>query len=119
MRIQQMIEEIRNRPDAGRIGMILSHVGLVRDSSRDGRQVSELTVIVDHARLQALIEKEKQASGIVDIRVEIEEGRPLTVGDEIMRLVVAGDIRENVIAVLERTLTAIKTEATRKTEIYV
>jgi molybdopterin synthase catalytic subunit len=38
------------------------------------------------------------------------------VGDDIMLLVVAGDIRENVIAVLNDTLNAIKTSVTNKTE---
>jgi molybdopterin synthase catalytic subunit len=35
-----------------------------------------------------------------------------------MLLVVAGDIRENVIAVLNDTLNAIKTSATSKTEFF-
>ena len=36
-----------------------------------------------------------------------------------MLLVVAGDIRENVIAVLNDTLNAIKTTVTKKTEVFV
>jgi molybdopterin synthase catalytic subunit len=35
-----------------------------------------------------------------------------------MFLVVAGDVRENVIAVLQDTLQAIKTKVTRKTEDF-
>jgi molybdopterin synthase catalytic subunit len=38
------------------------------------------------------------------------------VGDDIMHLMVAGDIRENVISVLSETLDAIKTKVTKKTE---
>jgi len=118
MRVQQLIEEIKQRPDAARIGMILSHVGIVRGASRDGRQVTGLTVAVDHERLRQIVESEKQSQGIIDIRVEIVENQPLSVGDEIMGLVVAGDIRDHVIPVLERTLQAIKETVTHKTEDY-
>ncbi|MFP4533219.1 MAG: molybdenum cofactor biosynthesis protein MoaE [Desulfobacterales bacterium] len=119
MDIQAIIDEIKMRPDADRIGMILSHTGIVRGSSRDGRAVSGLTVAVDHEKLEQIIEKEKRSPGILDIRVEIVENVPLSVGDEIMRLVVAGDIRDNVIPVLERTLTGVKETVTDKTEDFV
>jgi molybdopterin synthase catalytic subunit len=42
----------------------------------------------------------------------------LAVGEDVMLLVVAGDVRENVIAVLRDTLDAIKSEVTRKTEYF-
>ena len=119
MRLNEIIEEIKKGPNADRIGMILSHTGIVRGTSRDGRPVSGLTVAVDHEKLQQIINWEKQSPGIVDIRVEIEENVPLRIGDEIMRLVVAGDIRDNVIPVLERTLTAVKETVTDKTENYI
>ena len=57
-------------------------------------------------------------SGIVDIQVAIAADRYLSVGDDVMMLVVAGDVGENVIAVLKETLDAIKTTVTRKTEDF-
>lgn len=118
MDIQKMIDQIRQRPDFDQAGMVLLHNGVVRGTSRDGRRVSGLTVSVDHEKLSHIIEKEKQTPGILDIRVAINEGRPLSVGDDVMMLVVAGDIRETVIRVLERSLNAIKTTVTRKTEFF-
>jgi molybdopterin synthase catalytic subunit len=41
------------------------------------------------------------------------------VGDDVMVLVVAGDIRDTVIAVLERTLNAVKSTVTSKTEFFI
>jgi molybdopterin synthase catalytic subunit len=96
--------------------MLLCHCGVVRSTSRDGRKVKGLTVAVDHTGLQSLIADQKQKPGIVDIRVAIAHDRYLAVGDEVMHLVVAGDVRENVIAVLKETLEAIKLKITRKTE---
>lgn len=119
MQLNEMIDEIKQHPDADQIGMILSHTGIVRRSSRDGRSVSGLTVAVDHDQLNLIIDREKQVPGIVDIRVEMEENKPLAVGDEMMRLIVAGDTRDNVIPALERTLNAIKETVTHKAENFV
>ncbi len=55
---------------------------------------------------------------IVEILVEINENRPLAVGDDVMFIVVAGDIRENVIGALTDTLNAIKSSVTTKTEFF-
>ena len=52
----------------------------------------------------------------MDIKVEIAEDRDLAIGDDVMLLLVAGDIRENVIAVLTDTLNLIKGTVTQKTE---
>ena len=119
MDIQQMINRIRQRPDFDKAGMILAHNGVVRGTSRDGRKVSGLTVTVDHDKLAKILETERQTPGILDIVIEIAEDRHLSVGEDVMALVVAGDIRDTVIRVLERTLNKVKTTVTRKTEFFV
>ena len=118
MNAETLIAKIKNHPDYAEVGMILCHNGVVRKTSRDGRPVSGLSVTVDHQKLRAIIRKQKQRPGIIEIRVEIDENRPLSVGDDVMLLVVAGDIRENVIAVLQDTLNQIKTTVTSKTEFF-
>ncbi len=118
MNLIQMVDTIKKHPDYHRAGMILCHNGIVRGTSRDGRQVSGLTISVDHEKLQQVIERYKQQPGIIDILVEIDDNRHLAVGDDVMLLLVAGDIRENVISVLNDTLNAIKTSVTNKTEFF-
>ena len=54
----------------------------------------------------------------MEILVEIRGGH-LKVGDEVMYIVVAGDLRDHVIPVMEDTLNAIKKLATRKREHFV
>jgi molybdopterin synthase catalytic subunit len=119
MDVTHMIDTIKNHPAYQRAGMILCHNGVVRDTSRDGRKVSGLTLSVDHEKLRQVLETYKRKPGIVEILVEIAENRNLAVGDDVMLLVVAGDIRENVITVLNDTLNAIKTTVTQKTEFFV
>ena len=119
MNVARMIDKIKKHPDFDRVGMILCHNGVVRGTSRDGRRVSGLTITVDHDRLNQVINDHKNTPGIVEILVEIAENRNLSIGDDVMFLVVAGDVRDTVIAVLEDTLNAIKTTVTRKTEFFV
>ena len=49
---------------------------------------------------------------------QLAEDRDLAVGDDVMILIVAGDIRENVIAALADTLNLIKATVTEKTEYF-
>jgi len=119
MNILNLIEQIKKHPDYDKVGMILCHNGVVRGTSRDGRNVSGLRVTVDHERLQQIIHENKHRPGIVEILIEIAEEKDLAIGDDVMLLVVAGDIRENVISVLSDTLNAIKTTVTAKTEFFI
>lgn len=116
MNIANLLDEIKRHPDFAKVGMILCHNGVVRATARDGRKVKGLKVAVDHAKLKQIIIEQSQKPGIVDIQVDIVENKDLAVGDDIMHLIVAGDIRENVISVLADTLEAIKTSVTDKTE---
>ena len=118
MNINKIMQQIKNHPDFDKAGMVLCHNGVVRATSRDGRKVSGLRVSVDHQKLDHILSEQKQKPGILDIRVEIAENKELEVGDDVMLLLVAGDIRENVIAVLTDTLNLIKTTVTEKTEYY-
>jgi len=118
MSLTRLIDNIKKLPDYHQAGMILCHNGVVRSTSRDGRKVSGLTISVDHAKLEQVIESNKKTPGIVEIIVEINENRKLSIGDDVMFLVVAGDIRENVIQVLTDTLNAIKSTVTHKTEFF-
>ena len=118
MDINKMMQEIKSHPDFDSVGMVLCHNGVVRATSRDGRKVKGLRVAADHEKLHRILAEQRQKPGILDIRVEIAEDRYLSVGDDVMLLLVAGDIRENVIAVLTETLNLIKSTVTSKTEYY-
>lgn len=118
MNLAVLIEKIKKHPDYEKVGMILCHNGVVRGASRNGRKVSGLKIAVDHEKLKKIIDENKKRPGIVEILVEIEENEELSVGEDVMFLVVAGDIRDNVIMTLNDTLNAIKTTVTKKTEFY-
>lgn len=118
MDFNTFLEQIKRRPDYEKVGMVLCHQGVVRATSRDGKPVRGLRVRVDYEELDQVIETFKERPGIVDILVQINADVDLMVGDDVMGLVVAGDIRENVIATMTDTLNAIKTKVTKKTEYF-
>jgi len=113
-----MINKIKSHPRYPEVGMIVCHTGVVRGTSRNGQPVSALEVKVDRDRLKEVIAGYKQKPGIVDIMVETNQGT-LRVGDDIMAVVVAGDIRENVFPVLQEVVDTIKKDVAKKKEHFV
>ncbi|MBU2627182.1 MAG: molybdenum cofactor biosynthesis protein MoaE, partial [Proteobacteria bacterium] len=104
--------------DFHKAGMILCHNGVVRGTSREGEEVTGLEIVVDHDRLVQIITEQKKRPGIIEILIHINEGKPLAVGDDVMFLAVAGNIRENVISTLTDTLNQVKTQVTSKKQYF-
>ncbi|MDD5723191.1 MAG: molybdenum cofactor biosynthesis protein MoaE [Syntrophales bacterium] len=115
MDLAKMIQEVKDHPDYKKAGMILCHNGVVRNTSRDGKPVSELVVKADRDRLKEIISEIKQRPGIVEVLAQVREGK-LFPGDDVMLVVVAGDFRENVFSALRDAVDTIKSEVTKKTE---
>ncbi len=118
MTLNELIEQVKRRPDYHKAGMILCHNGVVRETSRDGAVVRGLKVKVDHEKLDSIINAYRKRPGIIEILIHIFEDRDLAVGDDVMYIVVAGDIRDNVIATLTDLLNDVKRNVTSKTEFY-
>ena len=115
MDIQNMINRLKEHPDSSKIGMIATHLGVVRGTTRDGKHVSGIEVKYDYDVITDIIHDIKKMHGIVEVLVNTTEGE-LRVGDEIMAVAVAGDIRENVFRALIEAVNRIKAEASRKQE---
>ncbi|WP_462323560.1 molybdenum cofactor biosynthesis protein MoaE [Desulfoplanes sp.] len=119
MDLTAMIEEIRQHPHSDDIGMILSHSGYVRRRSRGGQEVKGFRVDVDWAKCDQVITEGRSLPGIVDIKLAFNAGKVLSVGEPVMLLVVAGDIRDNVFSCLEKTLNRLEeVGAKTKREIF-
>jgi len=116
--MQHLIDKIKQHPDYHQSGMILCHEGVVRQNSKDGKKVTGLRVKVNKEALQKIMNHYRERPGIIDILVEIHHDMDLNIGDTIMSLVVAGDIRKNVISTLSEALDDIKLSVTSKTEYY-
>ncbi len=115
MDLNTMIQTIKSNPNFHNAGMIASHIGIVRSFSRDGKPVQGVDVEFDHEKIQEILTDIKSRPGILDILVNSNSGH-LKVGDEIMTIVVAGDIRENVFPALVDAVERLKSEASTKKE---
>ena len=113
--IKQITEGIKSNPQISKSGMILVHNGIVRAFSRDGRPVSVVSVSLDEDLLKDIVDDAQKMDGIIEVRVAIRIG-DLKLGEDMMLLAVAGDIREHVIACMARTLDRIKKDAVVKIE---
>ena len=120
--VDAWIEEIRNKDNNA--GMFLVHNGVVRITPkaqvREGvqglGQVKALTVSYDKVKADNAIRKALQMEGITNIKVWINEGK-LNVGDDIMLVLVAGDIRPHVIDALQSLVGDLKTNCITEQEL--
>jgi len=117
MDITKTINEMKKEPGfADNVGMVLVHNGVVRGWSRnDRRNVEHIDVFPDNEKIETIRKEFESKPGIYKVVVEAKSGR-LKPGDDLLFIVVAGDIRENVKPVLSDLLDRIKSEAVKKTE---
>ena len=118
MDISKTIAKMKENPKfAKNVGMVLVHNGTVRAWSRqDKSDVAYLEVTPDLTKVEAIRQEFLSREGIYDIIVEAKSGR-FQPGDDLLFLIVAGDLRENVKPVLAELLDRIKAEAVSKKEI--
>jgi len=119
MDISKTIATLKKEPGFHeKVGMILTHNGVARATSRDGRPVSHIEVVPDLAKIEAIRAECENMPGVFKIVVEAHSGT-FVPGDDLLFIVVAGDIRENVLEALTRTLYRIKAEGVAKRETLI
>ena len=110
---------------ASGVGMYLIHNGVVRATARatvrDGDPhalpVTGLELRCDRKKLDTAVDACRAAEGIRFVRVWVNEGR-LAVGDDMMYVLVGGDIRSRVVPALSGLVDKIKSDCVTETELY-
>ncbi len=113
--LTDLMDRIKKQTDAAKVGMIACHNGLVRATSRDGRPAEYLDIDVNSNAWDAILKEMRAQPGIAAIEAHLFTGRR-EIGDDVLLVAVAGDIRENVFPVLEKTVNRLKKEAVLKEE---
>ena len=118
------LKEAKQAENAHRIGMYLTHNGIVRESNkasvRNGeaeRKVRGMYFSYDAEKLDAVVNEARAMEGIYYIRVWLNEGE-LKTGDDIMYVLIGGDIRPRVVDCLQHLVSRIKNECVVENEIY-
>ena len=117
------LEEAKKDESAGKVGMYLIHNGVVRETAKavvrqtdgDPRPVSGMFFSYDREKVDAALEETYGLDGIYYIRVWLNEGE-LELGDDIMYVLIGGDIRPHVIDALQFLVGKIKNECVVETE---
>jgi|SRR6056297_1897164 len=121
--MNQWMKEAKSDPEALNVGMYLIHNGTVRKTPKakvrkgidDGSEVKKMEFSYDQDKVDEAVEEAKKLDGIFYIRVWLNKGL-LDVGDDIMYVMVGGDIRPHVIDGLQFLVEKIKTECVTEIE---
>ena len=118
------LREAKQHESAPNIGMYLTHNGTVRQSARakvrygaeDTKPVIGMLFSYDPEKVDRIIADTYKMDGIYYIRVWLNEGE-LDAGDDIMYVLVGGDIRPHVVDALQYLVGRIKNECVTETEL--
>jgi molybdopterin synthase catalytic subunit len=121
--IDEWLKEAKADPMASQIGMFLAHNGVVRQTPKakvrqgfdDGSLVTGMEFTYDAVKVDVAIAETYKMDGIYYVKVWLNEGR-LEVGDDIMYVLIGGDIRPHVVDALQFLVGKIKTECVTEIE---
>lgn len=121
--IDAWLREAKAAPDADKIGMYLTHNGIVRatakakvrEGAQDASPVTGMTFSYDEAKVDAAIADTYKMDGIYYVKAWLNEGE-LSVGEDIMLVLIGGDIRPHVVNALQSLVGRIKSECVTEVE---
>lgn len=117
------LREAKAHPDADKVGMYLTHNGVVRGTAKarvrlgaqDAQPVIGMTFSYDREKMDAAVAETLAMDGIYYARAWLNEGE-LAVGEDIMFVLVGGDIRPHVIDALQFLVGRLKSECVTELE---
>ena len=123
--MDQWLQEAKKDPQAASCGMYLFHAGVVRQSARacvregekDVPPVAGLTLSYEEPKVSEPVKRAREMPGIHYVRVWLNQGE-LEVGDDMMRVLVGGDIRPHVVDALQALVEEIKTNCVNEKETF-
>lgn len=122
--IDAWLKEAKARDDSVQNGMYLIHNGQVRKTAKakvrlgdvNAPDVTGMDFDYDQEKVDAAIAETYRMEGITYIRVWLNQGH-LEVGDDIMYVLIGGDIRPHIIEALQYLVGRIKNECVIEKEL--
>ena len=119
------IKEAKEDKSAPECGMYLFHNGIVRQSARakvrqgdiSASDVKGMVFSYDKEKVEEAVENTQNMPGIGYVRVRLNEGQ-LEVGDDIMLVLVGGDIRPHVVDALQSLVGELKNHCVKEEELF-
>lgn len=124
--MDEWLKEAKADESAAKIGMYLTHNGVVRQTAKaqvregenDTQPVTGMIFSYDKEKVNEVMEEAYKMDGVYYIRVWLNEGE-LQVGDDIMYVLIGGDIRPHVVDGLQYLVGRIKNECVVEKELTV
>ena len=121
--IDEWLKEAKAEPEALQEGMFLVHNGVVRQTPKakvrqgidDGSTIKGMEFHYDAAKVDEVIAETYEMEGIFHVRAWLNEGQ-LELGDDIMYVLIGGDIRPHVVDALQFLVGKIKNECVIENE---
>ena len=118
------LKEAKAHESAPLCGMYLTHNGTVRQTAKakvrygeeNTKEVTGMIFSYDEEKVNAVIADTRKMDGIYYIKVWLNEGE-LKIGDDIMYVLIGGDIRPRVVDALQYLVSRIKNECVVETEL--
>ena len=119
------IKEAKEDKSASECGMYLFHNGIVRQSAKakvrrgdiSACDVKGMVFSYDKEKVEEAVENTQNMPGIGYVRVWLNEGQ-LEVGDDIMLVLVGGDIRPHVVDALQSLVGELKNHCVKEEELF-
>ena len=123
--IDAWLREAKTHENAAKIGMYLTHNGVVRETAKaqvrhdekETKPVCGMLFSYDAQKVNAVIADTYAMDGIYYVKVWLNQGK-LSVGDDLMYVLIGGDIRPRVIDAMQYLVGRIKNECVTETELY-
>ena len=122
--IDAWLKEAKAHETAPLCGMYLTHNGTVRQTAKakvrygaeNTKEVTGMLFSYDEEKVNAVIADTYKMDGIYYIKVWLNAGE-LTMGDDIMYVLIGGDIRPRVVDALQYLVSRVKNECVVETEL--
>ena len=123
--IDAWLKEAKAHESAPLCGMYLTHNGTVRRTAKarvrygegNTQEVTGMVFSYEEEKVNAVIADTYKMEGIYYIKVWLNEGQ-LKMGDDIMYVLIGGDIRPRVVDALQYLVGRIKNECVVETELH-
>ena len=122
--IDAWLREAKAHETAPLCGMYLTHNGTVRQTAKakvrygeeNTKEVTGMLFSYDEEKVNAVVADTYKMEGIYYIKVWLNEGE-LSMGDDIMYVLIGGDIRPRVVDALQYLVSRVKNECVVETEL--
>ncbi len=123
--MDEWLREAKANPSVAKVGMYLTHHGVVRKTAkanvRGGDKTAEpvcgMLFSYDAEKVAAAVADTYKMKGVYYVKIWLNEGE-LQVGDDIMYVLVGGDIRPHTVEALQYLVGRLKGECVSETEFH-